>query len=171
MLFRSGQYKFFPLRHAINMAISNGDIDRAAEMMKELTKSETVNRFYPGTQAHIEKLAPLLNSGEDTLAFLRESVANFNNEDSPDNWATDLYWAAFYGDYELAEAIFDIGTSYDARQGILDTTWFNYPIINPLRNSAAYKSLVRKIKLDEFWRESGFPVNCRPAGDEDFVCN
>jgi TolB-like protein len=166
-----GQYKFFPLRHAINMAISNGDIDRAIEMMKELTTSETVNKFYPGTKTHIEQLTPLLHSREDTLAYLRDSVTRFNEKESPDNWGTDLYWAAFYGDFELAEDIFDIGTSYDARQGILDTTWFNYPIINPLRNSAAYKQLVRKIKLDSFWRESGFPVNCRPIGDDDFVCN
>ena len=166
-----GHYKFFPLRHAINMAISNGDIDRAIEMMKELSKSETVNNFYPGTKTHIEELTPLLNSRDNTLAFLRESINNFDIKDSPENWATDLYWAAFYGDYELAEDIFDIGTNYDARQGILDTTWFNYPIINPLRNSAAYKRLVRTIKLDRFWRESGFPVSCRPIGDNDFACN
>jgi len=170
-----GRYKFFPLRHAINMAISDGDIERAIKLMVELSASETVNKFYPGTTAHIEKLVPLLKSGEDTLAFLRKSHVK-SEADSPTgdwtgNWATDLYWAAYYGDYELAEAIFDSGTSYDASQEILDTTWFNYPIINPLRNSVAYKHLVKSINLDDFWRENGFPANCRPIGDDDFACN
>ncbi len=170
-----GRYKFFPLRHAINMAISDGDIERAIKLMVELSTSETVNKFYPGTTAHIEKLVPLLKSGEDTLAFLRKSHVK-SEADNPTgdwagNWTTDLYWAAYYGDYELAEAIFDSGTSYDASQEILDTTWFNYPIINPLRNSAAYKHLVKSINLDDFWRENGFPANCRPIGDDDFACN
>ncbi|MGB5289873.1 MAG: hypothetical protein WBN41_00285, partial [Lysobacterales bacterium] len=170
-----GRYKFFPLRHAINMAISDGDIERAIKLMVELSTSETVNKFYPGTTAHIEKLVPLLKSGEDTLAFLRKSHVK-SEVDNPTgdwagNWTTDLYWAAYYGDYELAEAIFDSGTSYDASQEILDTTWFNYPIINPLRNSAAYKHLVKSINLDDFWRENGFPANCRPIGDDDFACN
>jgi len=166
-----GRNKFFPIRHAINMAISNGDIDRAIELMKELSTSETVNNFYPGTKAQIERLVPLLKSGKDTLAFLQKSLENSTSEDIDSNWATDLFWAAYYGDYELAEAIFDKGTKYDASMGMLDSTWFNYPIINPLRNSGAYKRLIRKIGLEDFWRENGFPINCRPIGDDDFACN
>ncbi len=166
-----GRDKFFTLRHAINMAISSGYIDRAIELMKELSTSDTVNDFYPGAQAHIEKIIPLLNSREDTLVFLREDIENPQPEEPASNWATDLFWAAYYGDYTLAEAIFDRGTEYDAGLGLLDTTWFNYPIINPLRNSNAYKRVVRGIKLEAYWRENGFPENCRPVGDDDFACN
>lgn len=166
-----GRNKFFPIRHAINMAISNGDIDRAIELMKELSTSETVNNFYPGTKAQIEQLVPLLKSGKDTLAFLQETLENSESEGIDSNWATDLFWAAYYGDYELAEAIFDKGTTYDASMGMLDSTWFNYPIINPLRNTGAYKRLIRKIGLENFWRENRFPINCRPIGEDDFACN
>jgi TolB-like protein/Tfp pilus assembly protein PilF len=166
-----GRNKFFPLRHAVNMAISNGDIDRAIELMDELSGSETVNQFYPGTKAQIEQLIPLLKSGEDTIDFLRKNLGKPDSDSADSNWATNLFWAAYYGDYDLAAAIFDKGTSYDERIGLLDSTWFNYPIINPLRNSVAYKRLIRRIKLDEFWRQNGFPINCRPVGDDDFACN
>ena len=83
----------------------------------------------------------------------------------------DLFWAAYYGDYALAEKIMNMGATYDEGLGILDTSWFNYPIINPLHNTTAYKRLIKKIKLDTFWRENGFPVNCRPVGEDDFACN
>jgi TolB-like protein len=166
-----GRNKFFPLRHAVNMAISNGDLENAIELMKELSVSETVNNFYPGTKAQIQQIIPLLMSGEDTLTFLKQNIEAQVSEGNNANWATDLFWAAYYGDYDLAEVIFDRGTAYDERVGVLDTTWFNYPIINPLRNSAVYKRLIRKINLDVFWRESGFPVNCRPIGEDDFACN
>jgi hypothetical protein len=66
----------------------------------------------------------------------------------------------------------DAGTSVDEQLGLLDTTWFfNYPIMSPLFNTEPYKRLVRRINLEDFWRKNGFPVNCRPLGDDDFVCN
>ena len=88
-----------------------------------------------------------------------------------DNWATEIFWAAYYGDYELAAAMLEKGTLYDDKLGLLDTTWFNYPIISPLQNTDAYKRMVKRIKLDQFWRENGFPINCRPLGEDDFACN
>jgi len=166
-----GRNQFFPLRHAINISISNGDVKQAIELMKELSNSDQVNTLYPHTKAQLEQIIPLLNSREDTLAFLSENLDKSGPEGIDSNWATDLFWAAYYGDYELAEAIFDKGTLYDESLGLLDSTWFNYPIINPLHNSDAYKRLIRRIKLDVFWLENGFPINCRPVGDDDFACN
>jgi TolB-like protein len=166
-----GRNQFFPLRHAINIAISNGDVEQAIALMEELANSDQVNTLYPHTKAQLEQIIPLLNSREDTLAFLTEGLDKSDSEGIESNWATDLFWAAYYGDYKLAEAIFDKGTLFDEKLGLLDSTWFNYPIINPLRNSAPYKALVRRIRLDDFWRENGFPVNCRPIGDDDFACN
>jgi hypothetical protein len=78
----------------------------------------------------------------------------------------DLFWAAYYGDYTLAEQIMNIGTTYDRGLGMLDTSWLNYPIINPLRNTEPYKEMIRAINLDDFWRTNGFPINCRPIADE-----
>jgi TolB-like protein len=166
-----GRNRFFPIRHAINIAISSGYIEQAIELMKALAESEQVNALYPHTKAQLEQITPLLNSREDTLAFLKQNLGKSGLEGIDSNWATDLFWAAYYGDYELAEAIFDRGTSYDESLELLDSTWFNYPIISPLHNTEAYKRLIKRVRLDEFWRESGFPINCRAIGEDDFACN
>jgi len=166
-----GSNRFFPLRHAINMSISDGNIERAVELMKELSSSNLDRTFKPRTVAQLDQMIPLLNSKEDTLAFLSDNLGQANSREVDSIWATDLFWAAYYGDYKLAEMIFDSGTLFDEKLGVLDTTWFNYPLINPLNNSDAYKRLVKRIKLDTFWRANGFPINCRPIGDDDFACN
>ena len=174
-----GRNQFFSIRHAVNMAISDGKIEQAIELMKDLSNSDQVNILYDHAKTQLDQLIPLLKSREDTLAFLSENLGKSGAQridksgaqgiDS--NWSTVLFWAAYYGDYDLAEAIFDQGTLFDQDLGLLDTSWFNYPIINPLRKSVAYKRLIKNIKLDEYWREDGFPVNCRPIGDDDFACN
>jgi hypothetical protein len=108
---------------------------------------------------------------EETLAFLESNLEKSMLLGFSSFWTTDIFWAAYYGDFELAEKIMVAGVSLDEQLSILDTSWFNYPIINPLYNSAAYKQLVKRIKLDTFWREHGFPVGCRPIGEDDFACN
>ena len=35
---------------------------------------------------------------------------------------------------------------------------------------AAFREEVRALGLDEYWRENGFPPQCRPVGDDDFSC-
>jgi hypothetical protein len=166
-----GSGNFFALRHQINMAISDGKIEKAIELMKELSNSEQVNAIYYNTKARIDEILPLLSSREDTLTFLSTHLSTDADPEAMDNWATELFWAAHYGDYELAAEILDRGTLYDEKLGLLDTTWFNYPIISPLYNSSSYKRMIRRIKLDEFWRENGFPISCRPIGEDDFACN
>ena len=87
-------------------------------------------------------------------------------------WQIDMFWAAYYGDYALVEKIMDAGTRVDEQLGLLDTTWFlNFPIMSPLYNTEPYKRLMRRINLYDFWRENGFPINCRPVGEDDFACN
>ncbi len=161
----------FPLRHAIHMSISDGKIQQAIEYTRMLSTTDWSLSGGAATKAYYEQLIPLLNSREDTLAFLAEHLDESTSLGFSSPWATDLFWAAYYGDYELAEKIMAKGTRLDEELGVLDTTWFNYPIINPLHNSKPYKNLVRRIELDDFWRESGFPMNCRPIGDDDFACN
>jgi TolB-like protein len=166
-----GSNRYFPLRHAINMAISEGKVESAVELMVELSNSNQDHTFNPRKRAQLDQFIPLLHSKEDTLAYLAANPDQSGSEGFNSIWATDLFWAAYYGDYDLAERIFDKGISNDDGSLLFDMTWFNYPIISPLQNSAAYKRLVRNIKLDGFWRENGFPKNCRAIGDDDFACN
>jgi TolB-like protein/Tfp pilus assembly protein PilF len=161
----------FALRHAIHMSISDGKIERAIELTKTLSTTDWSLLGGAETKAYYSQLIPTLSSREDTLTFLEEHLDHSISLGFSSPWATDIFWAAYYGDFELAEKIMEKGTQLDEKLGVLDTTWFNYPITNPLRNSAPYKNLVRRIDLDDFWREHGFPKNCRPLGEDDFACN
>jgi hypothetical protein len=153
------------------MSISEGEIERATDLMKSLSTTAWSLSGGAKAKAYFDQLIPHLNSREDTLAFLAANLDHSLSLGFASPWATDIVWAAYYGDYKLAEKIMEQGTLLDEKLGVLDLSWFNYPIINPLHNSASYKDLVRRTKLDEFWRENGFPTNCRPLGDDDFACN
>lgn len=39
------------------------------------------------------------------------------------------------------------------------------------RQSPHFKQVYRDIKADQYWREYGFPPQCRPLGEEDFECD
>ena len=166
-----GDNRDFPSRHAINMSLSEGNIERAIDIITALADSPVFKAKSPLLNKRYEEFIPLLNSREDTLEYLANHQDNsmYTGVFSP--WALDLFWAAYYGDYDLAEEIMVAGSGLDQQLGILDTSWFNYPIINPLRNTESYKDLIRKINLDDYWRENGFPANCRPIGEDDFACN
>jgi len=162
----------YPLRVAINMAINDGRIERAIELMTALSKTRWAHSGVPETRQRFDQLIPLLSSREDTLAYLAAHMDQYATLGFTSTWQVDMFWAAYYGDYALAEKILGVGNQVDEQLGILDTTWFlNYPIVSPLYNTESYKRLVRRIKLEDFWRENGFPVNCRPIGEDDFACN
>lgn len=167
----SGNSREFPSRHAINMSLSEGNVQRAIEIMRALADSREFGEKAPVTKARYDQFIPLLNSREETLGFLASRQEESISIGVLSPWTLDIFWAGYYGDYALAEEIMKAGSALDEQLGILDTSWFNYPIINPLRNTETYKDLVRRINLDDFWRDNGFPANCRPIGDDDFACN
>ena len=167
----SGKGQDFPLRHAIQMSVSDGKIERAIELTRTLSTTDWSVSDGGKLNDYLDQLIPNLNSREDALAFLTTNLDRSLSLGFKSTWATDIFWAAYYGDYELAEKIMEQGIQLEEILGFLDTTWFNYPIINPLRNTATYKNLVRRINLVDYWRVNGFPINCRPVGDDDFACN
>jgi tetratricopeptide (TPR) repeat protein len=167
----SGMRQDFPLRHAIQMSVSDGKIERAIELTRSLSTTDWSMSDGGKLKDYLDQLITNLNSRENTLAFLAANLDRSLSLGFKSTWATDIFWAAYYGDYELAEKVMELGIQIEEELGFLDTTWFNYPIINPLRNTPPYKDLVRRVNLDDFWRENGFPINCRPVGDDDFACN
>ena len=161
----------FTLSHAIHMSISEGNIERAIKLTQTLSTTDWSLALDAEVKAYFDLLIPNLNSRENTLAFLRANLDKPMLKGNEGTWTTDIFWAAYYGDYELAGKIMERGTLLDEGLGIIDTTWFNYPIMSPLQNSKPYKDMVRRMKLDDFWRKNGFPINCRPVGEDDFACN
>jgi len=53
--------------------------------------------------------------------------------------------------------------------GGLSYWWFPYP--SSFRESPARKQLMMKMGLPVYWREHGFPPQCRALGDDDFECD
>ena len=46
-----------------------------------------------------------------------------------------------------------------------------HPMYRAIRQLPAFKTYIHDIGLYYYWRESGkWPDLCRPAGDDDFVC-
>ena len=160
----------FTLRHAVRMAISDGEVEKAIMYMTDIATSRRVIEADPNLASGYKRLIPLLNSREETLAFLSSGNSAYSALDM-DSWQIGVFWASFYGDYELAERILADGIRKDREKGVLASGWLNYAILNPLRNSESYKQMVKDHKLDNFWRSNGYPESCRPLGEDDFVCN
>jgi len=53
----------------------------------------------------------------------------------------------------------------------LPTEWLWMTSRPDFRQSKDFKRLVNEMNLPTYWREHGFPPQCRPIGDEDFECD
>jgi TolB-like protein/Tfp pilus assembly protein PilF len=160
----------FPLQWGIILSLSEGMPERAIELTKDFANFQVVKAYDPAITEHYRQLVQVLNSREDTLAFLAPGEYETTAPISTFYWAIDVAWAAYYGDFDLAGKIMEAGALHDERVSSMDLTFINYPFLGPVHNSGAYKRLVRKIGLDDFWRESGYPEYCKPVGEDDFVC-
>jgi TolB-like protein len=49
--------------------------------------------------------------------------------------------------------------------------WYWLPTYAHYRHSPEFKFVIREYGILEFWREKGFPPQCRPIGTEDFECD
>ena len=83
------------------------------------------------------------------------------------NWASqtefnlrDVYTIIYaLGDYDLIEKV----------QGSVLGLWL--PEFPEYRRSEHFNDFVRALQIDLYWRENGFPPQCKPVGEKDFVCN
>lgn len=64
---------------------------------------------------------------------------------------------------------------YDRMASLADTNdirfllW--YPEAAEYRQSPAFKQYVRSLGLPDYWRETGYPPQCRAVGKDDFTCD
>jgi len=160
----------FQLQHAISMALSDGELQKAIELTNDFANFQMVQAYDPETTAHYAELVKYLNSKEETLTFLSNSKYDSPSAYINMYWTIDVIWAAYYADYDLAGKIMEEGANRDYQLGRLDTTLINFPFLSPVHNSAAYKRLARKTRLGDFWRANGYPPYCQPVGEDDFAC-
>jgi hypothetical protein len=70
-------------------------------------------------------------------------------------------WGMLLRDYALA-------AEQEELIGTLIEHWD--PVYEGLRASPAFKRILERIGAPAYWREHGFPPQCRPVGDGDYEC-
>ncbi|GMR14761.1 MAG: hypothetical protein BMS9Abin30_0368 [Gammaproteobacteria bacterium] len=61
--------------------------------------------------------------------------------------------------------------AYDRVENVLDSNQIWLASSAQFRASPYFKPLVANLGLQAYWREKGFPPQCRPMGEEDFECD
>ncbi len=110
-------------------------------------------------------LSAVLHDREAALAFLR-GLADDPDRHWPNKYRDIALAAAYLGDAPLAFEVFRRELTYTTiRFGSL---WF--PVMSDVRKLSAFKTFVRDVNLDDYWRKHGWSDFCRPRGKDDFVC-
>ena len=52
-----------------------------------------------------------------------------------------------------------------------NNSWIWYQENKPYRESEYFKPFIHKLGVFEYWRQLGFPPQCRPVGEDDFECD
>jgi len=167
-------------RHLARVYLMNGDIDKSLDTyLTSVEEGLTGNDFW-----FIHAL--LARDKRHAAAFLLVSEAD-GDRDYPfkellfavENPAADHSvaiakldaWIERRGGdpkWRLAEWI-ALG-AYDRVELVLDSNQIWLPSSAQFRASPYFKTLVAKLGLQAYWREKGFPPQCRPIGEEDFEC-
>jgi hypothetical protein len=45
------------------------------------------------------------------------------------------------------------------------------PMMRRYRQGPEFKHFIRESGVFDYWREAGFPPQCRPLGEDDFECD
>jgi TolB-like protein len=78
--------------------------------------------------------------------------------------ATEPEWGPWHNDFLFHYRQYDQLHGND-----LPYWWFPHPV--EFRSSPHRKRLIHEIGLPIYWRNHGFPPQCRPLGDDDFECD
>jgi hypothetical protein len=81
-------------------------------------------------------------------------------------WANIALLAGHYGAPEIALDAW--AKTLPTAPAFLPYLW--HPIMREVRAEPGFKDLIRSVGLDSYWRESGWPEQCKPLGNDDFEC-
>jgi len=142
---------------------------RGDEMLLYLMLRELADMVGPGSRWMVADLLRALSAEDyDRLAALDRLEARIRSERKPEAGPVDAYTATAY---YLAFGAFDRVPEDDSEA--TGWWWFNgYP---GMTASPARKRAMIERGLPEYWREHGFPPQCRPivttSGEDDFECD
>ena len=154
----------WPHRLEIFQALSRNDTERARSLTENLPDLPSMPGF-ERIEHEDTKMAAIFDSPEKASEILHGLWGDHTNY--ADNGLRASY-AAYFGEHDLAIAVMVGETSDDA--WMQDGTWQWAPLFSVTRKTDGFKKFVRKMKLDEYWRENGWGEFCQPVGEDDFTC-
>jgi TolB-like protein/tetratricopeptide (TPR) repeat protein len=166
------------LRWKATVLLVMGDVDRALELyaqgMADGFNANRANSFIEPLIRRGNRFAAVLLMRElDWPVEVQQAVIATLGESAPppDVGAlvrrypqiprAQFQWGLLLRDYALA-----------ADQRVLLGTWIEHwdPAYEGLRTSPAFKRILERIGAPAYWREHGYPPQCRPVGDDDYEC-
>ena len=151
------------VRFKVRMALSDGLKDVARQSVQKFVDNPDENeanevfRFIP--------LIKMLDEPDRAHEFMRSIDVN-----KVENIGPDLFWLAYFDDFELAERWMENALARGDTYEDVDGTWIQFPVMHNLYKSPRFKQLLQRSKLEPYWREHGWPEYCRPIDGQDFEC-
>ncbi|MEE4292773.1 MAG: winged helix-turn-helix domain-containing protein [Xanthomonadales bacterium] len=121
-----------------------------------LTWLERAEEFMPRSREFIQAMTTTLGDRDAALAYMHTVF-----DETGDHDQLIQQWAAWYGDHELALAAMH-------RSPLPRFFWSAEKART--RRLPGFKDLVRKVGMEEYFREYGWNDFCRPLGADDFEC-
>lgn len=139
-----------------NLAMSRRDTDFLRDALA------TASAVRPDN-AVIEALIQCLDAPETARDRLRELQPALAQPPSQ----VLVTWSAYFGEAEIAAELVQALASRSPL--LVQPVW--YPVMHDARQTPAFKNMMRDLGLVDFWRTRGWPMLCRPVGEDDFVCD
>ncbi len=130
-----------------------GKHKEAASLLREMTAANYLPGVLEGAASLLDN-APSKTSAPESLPRLGNLAFVYLHAGAPER-VLEFYEAALQAGYFQP----------------ISTTWLWHESYAPVRKTARFKTYVRNIGLEEFWRARGWPAHCRPTSAQDFACD
>ncbi len=148
--------RFMVLRQGVTEALVERDRSQLMEALSRIPEPDLSRQ-----------LGKFLDDREAALAELRRLGTILPGQYGIGSNVGLGLWAAYFEDYELALTFLEA-----ASEDSCNTFALWNPLFKESRQLPRFKALVRKLKLDEYWRGTGkWNEFCRPIGETDFQCS
>ena len=130
-----------------------GKHKEAASLLREMTAANYLPGVLEGAASLLDN-APSKTASPESLPRLGNLSFVYLHAGAPER-VLEFYEAALQAGYFQP----------------ISTTWLWHDSYAPVRKTARFKTYVRNIGLEEFWRARGWPAHCKPVGTQDFACD
>ncbi|MCH8203440.1 MAG: hypothetical protein IH996_10090 [Proteobacteria bacterium] len=148
-------YAYLSLSYAY---LALGNIDEA----KRIRQSRSINE--EDTALGATMLDLLLNPDERPVIRQRLQALAAEKGIDLQAYMKDSFWCQIeYGDFDTA--------AETMLQQVTALHWTWSPVFHEYRQSAAFKDMLRRAKIVDYWNANGWPKQCRVLAGDDFECD